>query len=232
MGNRIMGGIYGRGRKPHKIIGGIESKHCPDCDNWNPLTSFRGNKKFWDGLHTYCRVCAKTRDARKHSKRRDAVSIRNKEYYQENKNYILQRNKSYVEKNKNDVNQYKSDWQKENGERRRIRLNERYRTEPNFKIAVNLRTRILNALKNNQKVGTTLDLLGCSVDFFREYLGSMFREGMSWDNHGTVWHIDHKKPCASFDLSDPEQQKQCFHHTNMQPLYWQDNLKKGDRYYE
>jgi hypothetical protein len=42
---------------------------------------------------------------------------------------------------------------------------------------------------------------------------------MNWDNHGIIWEIDHIKPCASFDLSDIEQQKQCFHYTNLQPLF-------------
>jgi len=51
---------------------------------------------------------------------------------------------------------------------------------------------------------------------------------MSWDNYGyRGWHIDHIRPCASFDLTDPEQQRECFHYTNLQPLWWQDNLRKG-----
>ena len=44
------------------------------------------------------------------------------------------------------------------------------------------------------------------------------------------WHIDHIKPCASFDLTDPKQQQQCFHYSNLQPLWWYDNLSKGDKY--
>ncbi len=53
---------------------------------------------------------------------------------------------------------------------------------------------------------------------------------MTWENHGRHgWHIDHIIPCAAFDLTDPEQQKKCFHYTNYQPLYTLENLKKGDR---
>lgn len=42
---------------------------------------------------------------------------------------------------------------------------------------------------------------------------------MNWDNHGEIWEIDHIKPCDSFNLTDIEQQKQCFHYTNTQPLF-------------
>jgi hypothetical protein len=50
---------------------------------------------------------------------------------------------------------------------------------------------------------------------------------MSWDNYGRKgWHIDHIIPCDLFDLTDYKQQKQCFHYTNTQPLWWDDNLKK------
>lgn len=52
---------------------------------------------------------------------------------------------------------------------------------------------------------------------------------MSWENYGE-WHIDHIKPCSSFDLSDPKQQKECFNYTNLQPLWAIDNLKKSYKY--
>lgn len=60
-----------------------------------------------------------------------------------------------------------------------------------------------------------------------------FKDGMNWGNYNyNGWHIDHIKPCALFDLSKEEEQKKCFHYTNLQPLWGIDNLKKGDRYYE
>ena len=57
---------------------------------------------------------------------------------------------------------------------------------------------------------------------------SLFQSGMTWENHGKYgWHIDHIRPCSSFDLTDPEQQKLCCHYTNLQPLWAKDNLSKG-----
>ena len=56
---------------------------------------------------------------------------------------------------------------------------------------------------------------------------------MNWDNYGQ-WHIDHIRPCASFNLLDPIEQKICFHYTNLQPLWAEDNLKKSNKenYYD
>ena len=39
--------------------------------------------------------------------------------------------------------------------------------------------------------------------------------------------IDHIIPCKTFDMSDPEQQRKCFHYTNLQPLWQYENLSKG-----
>jgi hypothetical protein len=65
---------------------------------------------------------------------------------------------------------------------------------------------------------------------FKIYLQGQFRPGMTWENYGPVWHIDHIRPCASFDSTDPEQQKICFHWMNLQPLFAAENCAKKDKY--
>jgi hypothetical protein len=65
-----------------------------------------------------------------------------------------------------------------------------------------------------------MEYLGCTVAELHSHLESQFTEGMNWGNQGANgWHIDHRKPCASFDLTDPEQQLMCFHYTNLQPMW-------------
>ena len=105
-------------------------------------------------------------------------------------------------------------------------------SNPNVRLRYVLRGRLWSALtkKNIKKTTSVMELTGCSIDFLKHHLESLFLEGMSWDNYGTYgWHVDHILPCASFDLSDPEQQKICFHYTNLQPLWREDNLSKGAR---
>ena len=70
-------------------------------------------------------------------------------------------------------------------------------------------------------------LTGCaSWNELKIYLESKFSNGMTWENMGE-WHIDHIKPCYSFDLTDEKQQMECFHFTNLQPLWAKDNLSKN-----
>jgi len=94
-----------------------------------------------------------------------------------------------------------------------------------------MRNSLKHALKNNPKSGSTLVLLGCSIADLKTKLEGMFAFGMDWDNHGNAgWHIDHIRPLASFDLSDPAQQRIAFHHANLQPLWAKDNMSKGCRW--
>jgi hypothetical protein len=92
-------------------------------------------------------------------------------------------------------------------------------------------TRVRHALKGNTKHHRSVEMLGCNAKELKNYLASKFTDGMTWENYGrNGWHVDHIRPCSSFDLSDPEQQKQCFHYTNLQPLWAKDNLHKGNKY--
>lgn len=98
------------------------------------------------------------------------------------------------------------------------------------KISNLLRDRIRCAMKRSiaKKSEKTMDLIGCSISFLMNYLEEKFQEGMTWDNQGK-WHIDHIVPCASFNLSNPEEQKVCLHYTNLQPLWALDNMRKGSK---
>ena len=104
--------------------------------------------------------------------------------------------------------------------------------DPIFKLVKTLRSRLGSALnrRNIEKGFSTMDLTGCELSFLKGYLEAKFTEGMSWENHGS-WHIDHIKPCCSFDLKEEEEQKKCFHYTNLQPLWAAENLSKGGKYY-
>ena len=123
---------------------------------------------------------------------------------------------------------------KERDRRNRKKLNayqmHRKRTDPSFKLKHQLRNRIWIALKRtgSHKSAHTMELIGCTIDELWTHLESKFKPWMTRENHG-VWHVDHIKACAKFDLTDPVQQRQCFHWSNLQPLWAHENLSKGSR---
>lgn len=103
----------------------------------------------------------------------------------------------------------------------------RRREDPAFKLLHTLRTRLRSALKGKSKAASTIELLGCTAEFARAHIESTWQSGWNWENHGPVWHVDHKVPCDQFDLLDPEQQRQCFHWTNLRSYPAFDNLSEG-----
>jgi hypothetical protein len=124
-------------------------------------------------------------------------------------------------------------WAFNQREYRRTYKKNRCETDINFRLAQNLRKKIFITLRYGRKYNHSLELLGCSIDDARNHIERQFQSGMTWDNwamHG--WHIDHIIPIASFDLSDEAQQKQCFHYTNLQPLWALDNHRKSDKIIE
>lgn len=111
------------------------------------------------------------------------------------------------------------DWMAEYVRRRR-------KTDPQFRLALLIRRRLRHAIKGTAKSARTLELLGCSPERLIQHLESQFKPGMTWANQGE-WHIDHITPLASFDLSDPEQQRMACHWSNLQPLWADENIRKG-----
>jgi len=100
-------------------------------------------------------------------------------------------------------------------------------------LVISLRTRIIKACKakNTHKQKRSMELLGCSIEEFKQHMERQFSEGMSWDNHGE-WHIDHIKPVSLFDLTQEAEQLKAFHYSNCQPLWANDNFKKSNNYYQ
>ena len=148
-----------------------------------------------------------------------------RKYREENKEWITawmkEYGKDYYVKNRSKI-------LKQTG----IRAKERRKTDPWFAIKVSLRARVHRLIRGKfSKSRKAIELLGCDRDFFLKHLESQFTEGMTWQNYGMHgWHVDHKKPCAAFNLLEESEQKECFHYSNLQPLWAKDNLSKSSRF--
>lgn len=205
---------------------------CGKCKIEKDSSEFNKSKRGRLGLHNHCRLCAKE------TKRK---------WYENNQQHCISYTQEYTENNPDKVKETRIKHYEANSEtileKNRIRRktpharalankarNKIYNENPSFKIAHNMRTRVRQALKGIQKSTSTELLLGCTFEELKIYLESQFQDEMTWDNYSYKgWHIDHIRPCASFDLTDPAQQATCFHYTNLQPLWAKDNISKGNR---
>ena len=167
-------------------------------------------------------------DAKYYKKNKERIRERNLKYYQENKDTILKQQAGYQIKWRK--TERGSEWTKQYQKNRII-------NDENYRLIKNLRSRLWYVMVGKSKSASTIELLGCSIEDLKTHLEKLFQEGMTWENYGNPngdhtegWHVDHIRPCASFDLSDPIEQRECFYYTNLQPLWGRDNLSKGDKW--
>lgn len=102
----------------------------------------------------------------------------------------------------------------------------RRETTPSFRLADALRSRLRTALHGKQKSGSAVEDLGCSIPEFRLYIENQFEEGMSWDNYGEVWELDHVIPLNQFDLSNRMELLEACNWLNIRPLSCEDNRSR------
>jgi hypothetical protein len=114
-------------------------------------------------------------------------------------------------------------------------LRRKKKIDPKWRALMTCKRRMWILFKSAgiKKNTRSAELMGIDRDGFYAYIESLWLPGMTWANRGIRgWHIDHIKPCSLFDMTDPEQAKACWHYTNLQPLWWKDNLRKSDSYAE
>ncbi len=212
-------------------------KICVKCKIEKSLTDFsKGNGV--DGLFCWCKDChheygrtnkirIKSRAHARYEKNKEAISKKLKEYYETHRVEIIEKQKIYQETHKEERKLYL----KQNNETIRAYVRNKRKNDINFRLTGSLRNRVRKAVKGINKSKSTLELIGCSIEELKQYLEKHFQLGMNWDNYNyRGWHIDHIRPCASFDLNKPEEQRKCFHFTNLQPMWRKENQKKGSKY--
>jgi hypothetical protein len=165
---------------------------------------------------------------------KELVSQRKKEHYQNNKEKVKAKVKQYNSENREYVNQRK----RENREKKKDEYNRKWceyvknrkDADPLYRLTCNIRTLITQSFKGQftKKAKKTIEILGCDFETFKEHIESQFTDDMNWDNYASYWQLDHKTP-ISWSESEEDVYK-LNHYTNFQPLFWKDNISKGNRW--
>ena len=162
-----------------------------------------------------CRQCNKVFQRTGANQNFCSFRCRDRSSYIKNKEKILKDKASYYEQNKLKINEQKKLYKREQ------------RKDPYQRLKDNLRSRFNHALKGNYKSGSAVKDLGCSIQELKLHLESQFLSGMTWENYGIAWQIDHIEPLFKFDLSNPEQLKQACNYKNLQPLLKEEHRAKS-----
>jgi len=220
------------------------NKTCTRCKAEKDLTMFGKCKVNPDGLLRWCASCTSVYQREYQSKNAGKISCVKSEYYKNNKERLSRNHSNYVDKNRLIICEYKKAHRLSNPDIYRKsskayaqnhpdRINasraKYLNSNPSQKVASLLRSRIGKALSGGMKYESTENLTGCSFTDLKKHIEDKFLPGMSWENRSR-WHIDHIRPCASFNLSFEDQQRECFNYTNLQPLWALDNIKKGHKW--
>ena len=165
----------------------------------------------------------------KKAKRAKYIKEYHKKMTPEKKEKLAECRKIWAKKHPEKIKEYQKKTYQKRKAKIAIYIKNKRKTDCNFMIACRLYARIRKVLKGHQKGGSTISLLGCSVEQFRNHIENQFQNGMDWENYG-LWQLDHIRPCSSFDLSNPIEQKRCFHYKNIQPLWETENKTKGTKW--
>jgi hypothetical protein len=214
------------------------TKVCSKCKVEKPVKQFSKCKARKDSFQYVCKSCVKqyssehkeqikqyfiehkdkkkTYDKQRHLKNKKERNLKSKKWRLNHKNESKIYNKRYYLKNKKELIKKNIEYQ-----------NKKLKNNSIFKIIKNLRNRMNHALRCQgiKKSIHAIDCLGCSAEFYQNYIQSLFKPGMNIDNKDTKkWVQHHIIECNKFNLLDPEQQRKCFHYTNIIPMWENDHI--------
>lgn len=203
-------------------------KKCTKCNQEKEYLNFYKKSSSKDGYNNVCIPCR----IEYNNSRKENTQL----YYQENKEKYQQNSKKYYQNSPEKIKQKSIEWSKSHPERKseiqkkwnkqnkayfqKWRKN-KWENDTNYKLRIILGNRLNEVLKKNKtyKNSNIIQLLNCPLNELKQYIENQFILEMNWDNHGTIWEIDHIEPCSKFDMNITEDQQKCFNYTNLQPLF-------------
>jgi len=216
-------------------------KTCTTCNVNKELGEFGKHKDMCDGHLNQCKSCRAEYMKNYSSRNADTISSRHRSYYEKNNERIKARVRNHWRENAISINEKRRERYKTDEEHRTKVLKQcsdsnrkcrpirrrKNREEKTAAYYLELcRKRMWHAFNGRGRECKSKQLLGCDSETLRKHLESTKLPEKDYTNA----HIDHIIPCAAFDMSNVEQQKECFHYTNLQLLPAEENLRKSSHF--
>ena len=168
----------------------------------------------------------KAKSSENHAKNRERNNKRNAEYQRKNAEILKQKHNEYRANNRERARRWQKRYSAANHSKINDSLRERRRNDPLMRLKDAIRNSVRAYLGSKKtRRGSTFEIVGCTPDFLRGHLEKQFKDGMTWENYGPYWHVDHRIPLASGN--SPEEIMGLCHWTNLQPLTAFENISKG-----
>ena len=98
-----------------------------------------------------------------------------------------------------------------------------HNTNMNYRIKKSLAARLRTVLNKNN---STMNYIGCNIQYLREWFEYNFTAEMNWDNYASFWSIDHIIPVCNFDLTLEDEKLKCWNWSNLMPVTIKYNSSK------
>lgn len=195
-------------------------KECNKCKNTKESVDFNKSSTSKDGLYPYCKSCVREFYLIRSQETKDKFLSKVKEYRLTDEYKAVQ--KKYM--TKPEIVLKRREWKRA--------FDKKYLANPLNRISNNMRGNMHHALKAKKAARKWETLAGYTLQDLITHLEPQLNNGMTWDNYGEVWHIDHIKPKSwfTYQSTDDPQFKECWSLSNLQPLLKLDNIKKGNRF--
>lgn len=203
---------------------------CRKCEKELEFSFFDRCSKTKCGVRSICKSCRKSLN----DENSEIRKLKRKEYYELNKDKVLKHIENYRIHNKEKILLSAKKYREENKEKiatsKRISTKKRYEKDGFFRVTTQLRKYVRRYFDIKTNPRKTMDVVGCTPQELKIKIELKFEEWMSWDNYGYgkgKWVIDHIIPLSS--ATNIEELYKLCHYSNLQPLCWEENMKKSNK---
>lgn len=214
-------------------------KWCNQCKRLLLRENYHKNKWANDGLANECKECScvrkRTQNVEDYKLFGFAVNDKDNQWCPRCET-LKPLNAENFYKNKARKTGFSSSCKKCDNEMKRVRLNQRRKEDPTWRlqkgVSANIRFALGTSLDGNKN--SIIKLLPYTIEELREHLESQFEDWMTWDNYGNTkgkWNIDHIIPQSKlpYDSFQHPNFLRCWSLDNLRPLCSIANVKKSDK---